>query len=267
MYITTAIAATTSIFSYLGIKNDVFQRKYAFNINNIIKNNQYYRFFTSGFLHTNWMHLIINLLAFITFGSGLETALGGLYLFIIYASSLLGGNILAFFIHRHNPFFTSVGASGAISGLVFATIAFQPSLSFLFIPNWLFGVLYVVYTVYAIRSNRTDIGHAAHLGGALIGMLVCIALNPSLIEQNWLPILLILIPGSTVIFIMIQKPEWILISKQSQKEYATTYEDRYNMTKNEQKQKVDEILEKINSHGMESLTKKERQILDDYAKS
>jgi len=267
MYFTVAIAATIASCSFWGMKNEALQRKFAFNIQNTFNRQQYFRLITSGFFHVNWTHLIVNLIALLTFGSGIETAFGGMFLTLIFLSSLIGGNILAYFIHRQNPFYMSVGASGAISGLVFATIAFQPLLSFLFIPNWLFGVLYVVYTVYAIRSNRTDVGHAAHLGGALIGLLVCIALNPNLIEHNWLPILLILLPGATVIFIMIQKPEWILISKQSQKEYAITFEDRYNKTKNDQKQRVDEILEKINKQGLESLTKKERQILDDYSKS
>jgi membrane associated rhomboid family serine protease len=266
MYLTIALIVTTFIISYQGLKKEYIREKYAFNIHRIQVNKEYIRFVSSGFFHVSWIHLIMNMVVLFMFGSGIEKW-GLLPLPIIYFSSMIGGNLLAWLIHQHNPYYTSVGASGAISGLVFATIAVEPSISFFFfIPAWLFGIGYVLLTIYAIRSQRTDVGHAAHLGGALIGMCAAILLFPQILMPNLLPIMCILVPGIALIVIMIYKPDLILIDKKEQRKYLE-YEDRYNMSKAEKKKEIDRILEKINDRGMNSLTKKEREMLEEYSKS
>ena len=266
MYLTYALIIITCIISYKGIKEDHFLHKYAFNIDKVLIYKDYQRIITSGFLHVNWLHLVINMFVLWSFGSGLEVALGMLPFGIIYFTSMIGGNLLALLIHKHNSAYTSVGASGAISGLIFATIALFPSLRILFLPSWIFGIAYVVYTIYAIRSQRTDVGHAAHLGGALIGMAFAILMRPSALANNWLPILAILLPGVALILIMIYRPDIILINKKTQRKHLN-YEDRYNLSKFDQKKEVDRILEKIARKGMSSLTKKEKQLLEEYSRS
>lgn len=265
MYFTIALILVTIFVSYKGFKNDFFLQKYAFSIDKISVYKEYKTLITSGFLHVNWLHLGINMFVLWAFGSGLETSLGVLPYLLIYFSSLAGGNILALWIHKHNSAYTSVGASGAISGLIFATIALYPGLRILFIPGWVYGVAYVLYTIYAIRSKRTDVGHAAHLGGALIGMTVALLMFPAVLNTNWLPVLGILLPGVALIIIMIKKPELILIDKKTQRRQLTM-EDRYNLKHREAHDEVDRILEKISRKGMNSLTSKEKEALEKYSK-
>ena len=266
MFVTILLIIATALISYRGFKDDGFLNRYAFSIEKVRNYKEYQRLLTSGFFHINWMHLVVNMFVLWAFGSGLEKAIGVPSYLLIFASSLAGGNLLAMWIHKHNEHYTSVGASGAIAGLIFATIALFPGLKIWFMPAWIFGIAYVLYTIYAIRSRRTDVGHAAHLGGALIGMLVSLLMYPDVLVHNWLPVLVILLPGLALIFIMIRKPELILIDKKTQ-EKQLNQEDRYNRYKRDRQQEIDRILEKINQKGINSLSRKERDILDEYSRS
>lgn len=265
MYFTIALIVITCVVSYSGLKNEFLLDRYSFSIEKVSVNKEYIRFISSGFFHVNWLHLIVNMFVLWSFGSGLEARAGALPMLLIYFSSLLGGNILALLIHKYNESYSSVGASGAIAGLVFASIALTPGLNIFFLPSWVFGIAYVLYTIYAIRSRRTDVGHAAHLGGALIGMIIAVLMYPSALQYNLLPILAILFPGIVLIGIMIRKPELILIDKRS-RERQLTMEDRYNISRHSYQEEVDRILEKINKTGINSLTKKEKEILDKYSR-
>jgi membrane associated rhomboid family serine protease len=266
MFATIALIIITCIISYRGLKNELFISRYSFSIENVRVYKDYIRLVSSGFLHINWMHLVVNMFVLWAFGSGLEARLGIFPFLLIYFSSLVGGNLLALWIHKYNDSYASVGASGAVAGLIFASIAIVPQWRIFFLPSWIFGIVYVLYTIYAIRSQRTDVGHAAHLGGALIGMAVAVLMYPLILVSNWLPILAILLPGIALIVIMIRKPELILIDKRTQ-ERQLTVEDRYNISRKQQKEEVDRILEKISQKGMDSLTKREKETLDQYSRS
>lgn len=266
MFATIFLIAITVFTSYKGFRNDWFLNKYAFTIEKVQVNKEHIRLVSSGFLHINWLHLVVNMFVLWAFGSGLEVGLGMSSFLFIYFASLVGGNALALWIHKYNAGYSSVGASGAVAGLIFASIAVTPGLKIFFLPSWVFGIAYVAYTMYAIRSRRTDVGHAAHLGGALIGMTIAVLMFPEVLQHNWLAIVAILTPGVVLIVIMIRKPEWILIDKKTQKRQFTM-DDRYNMTKRNYQEEVDRILEKINQKGIHSLTKEERALLDEYARS
>jgi membrane associated rhomboid family serine protease len=266
MYITLVLIVLTIIISYKGLKEDFFIEKYSFRIERIQYNAEYYRMITSGFLHVSWLHLFVNMFVLYSFGSGLEATLGMVPMLVIYLTSLVGGNLLALLIHKHQSYYSSVGASGAISGLVFATIALYPQLKILFIPGWIFGVVYVGYTLYAIRSQRRDVGHAAHLGGGLVGMAFALMMFPHTLVDNWLPVVCIFVPAVILIVIMIYKPDLILINK-SDVAKQLTVDDTYNINKKTSQLEIDQILEKINSKGIKSLSKKEKEILDQYSRS
>lgn len=266
MYLSIALIIFTCIISYKGLKDEFFLDRFSFRPEKVRINKEYVRLVSSGFLHVNWIHLAINMFVLFSFGNGLEVYIGWLPFLVIYFTSLVGGNLLALWIHKYNAGYNSVGASGAISGLVFATIALQPQMNIFFLPGWVFGIAYVLYTIYAIRSQRTDVGHAAHLGGALIGMAFAILMFPGALIDNWIAILAIFLPGVALIIIMIRKPELILVDKRDQRK-ALSKEDVYNMDRNKQKLEVDRILEKINERGINSLTRKERDILDDFSRS
>jgi membrane associated rhomboid family serine protease len=188
-----SILMVTLYISYKGIEDLSFLHKYSFRIREILVYRDYKRLFTSGFLHAD-----------------LEMALGTLRFLALYFGSLLFGSLLSLYIHRHQSGYSAVGASGAVSGLVFAAIALFPDMELgllflpLSVPGWLFGLLYTLYTLYGMKSKTDNIGHEAHLGGGLFGLGSVILMFPNVLQENYLPVLLIVIPSGVFLF-------WVII--------------------------------------------------------
>jgi membrane associated rhomboid family serine protease len=266
------IIAINILVSYRGFKSPAFLDRYAFEVDKILVNKEYWRLITSGFLHVSWLHLIFNMLSLYFFSSGIEYSLGEVQYLAIYFASLIGGNLLALFIHRYHGDYSAVGASGAVCGVIFACIALFPGFSVgLFIislPGWLYGLVFVLGSIYGIRSSWLNVGHDAHLGGALVGMLTAIAMSPSSLMENLFPILVVLIPSLAFIYIIITRPHLLFVDNlffnTNNKNY--TVDHRYNMQKVDKQKEIDRILDKINRTGMKSLTSKERQDLKEYSK-
>lgn len=230
------IIAINFLCSYKGFNDRTFFDKYKFEVDSILINKEYYRLFTSSFLHIDWQHLIFNMLSLYFFFELVELQLGVLPFLVLYFASMLGGDLLALFIHRNHSDYSAVGASGAVCGIIFAAIALFPGLGigiFLLpfsIPSWLYGILYIAFTIYGIKSRRDNIGHEAHLGGALIGMITAIILYPSSLKENYIPILIVFIPSTVFIYFIITKPYFLLIDNNffnSRKKYYSI-EDKYN---------------------------------------
>ena len=263
------------VFSYKGFASDLFFEQYKFEVDKILIFKDYKRLITSGFLHVSWMHLIFNMISLYAFSGLIEMTLGGLRFLIIYFASLIGGYLLSLFVHRHDADYSSVGASGAICGVMFASIALFPGFGVgLFfipvsIPGWAFGILFVLFSMYGIKSKKDNIGHDVHLGGALIGMAVALIMQPSALIENYLTILLIAVPSIAFIYLIITRPHILLIDnfyfKTHQKYY--TIDEKYNVEKNNRQQEIDRILEKINKKGMNSLSKEEKEKLEEYYRS
>ena len=126
--VTLLLTLITIIFSYQGLQNKTFFDKYAFNIEGIFKYKEYYRLISSGFLHGSWWHLLFNLFALFSFGQTLESVIGITNFLFIYFVSLIGGYILSLYIHRFDRQYTAVGASGAVCGIIFASIVIFPNM-------------------------------------------------------------------------------------------------------------------------------------------
>src|SRR5687768_3574038 len=120
------LIVTNVAFSYKGFTNQVFFDGYKFEVGKILVNKDYKRLFTSAFLHVSWIHLIFNMFSLFAFSGILENYLGGLQFLIIYFTGLIGGEVLSLFVHRHHADYSSVGASGAVCGIIFASIALFP---------------------------------------------------------------------------------------------------------------------------------------------
>jgi membrane associated rhomboid family serine protease len=260
------------IFSYQGFRDPIFFEKYVFNVDKILISKQYIRLISSGFLHANWTHLALNMLTLYFFSSGVETTLGGSGFLILYFASLIGGDLLALFIHRNHGDYTSVGASGAISGVVFASIAIFPGMSIgmfglLWIPGWAYGLFYTLFSIYGIKSGKGNIGHDAHLGGGIVGMLVAICMMPESITNNYLPIILVLVPAIAFFALILIKPEFLLVDNIFRKsDGLQTKEERYNGAIRNKEKEIDRILDKISKKGLEKLSKKERETLDNHSR-
>ena len=266
------LIAMNCVVSFFGLRNASIIEKYCFEVAPILVKKDVKRLITSGFFHVSWLHLIFNMFSLYFFSRLLEDKVGHVIFLLIYMVSLVGGNLLALFIHRNNGYYRAVGASGAVSGVIFSSIALFPGINlhlFLLpidIPGWLFGAVYVLITIYGIRSKRTNIGHEAHLGGALAGMLLAIAFYPQVITENYLAILFITIPSIVFIILVALKPGMLIFSKPAARNLQNyTIDDLYNEEKVNSEKEIDRILEKIHTRGIDSLTAREKEILDAYS--
>lgn len=266
--ISLIIILITVIASYKGFKDDHFFSTYAFNTSRILGRKDYKGLVTSGFLHGSWGHLLFNMISLYSF-SNLELAVGPLYFLLLYGTSLIGGSLLSLYMNRYNSQYTAVGASGAVCGIIFASIAFDPGIELglimipgVSIPGWLFGILYIIITIYGIGAKNDNVGHDAHLGGAITGELLLIGLYPSTIFNNTLPILLTLVPALVFLYLVYRKPAYIVTGSFVQRNFGETKDDRYRREKRQQQAELDSILEKIHNAGFDSLTPKEKNRLD-----
>ncbi len=264
------LIAVNCVISYFGLRNQSVIENYCFEVDKILVKKDWKRIVTSGFLHVSWMHLFFNMFSLYFFSELLEREVGHWIFLLIYLGSLICGNLLALFIHRHHGSYRAIGASGAVSGIIFSSIALFPGLEInLFIihmPSWIFGMAYILLTIYGIRSKKTNIGHEAHLGGALAGMLLAIGFYPESIRTNYLPILVVTIPSILFIMLMALKPGILVLGgspKKTLKNY--TIDDLYNERKAINEKEIDRILEKIHRKGINSLTSKEKMMLEEYS--
>ncbi len=185
--------------SFKAFQDDYFFRKYEFHIQSI-KSGEKFRMLTSGFLHVDIPHLAFNMITFYFFAPFLTNHLNDLGFVVIYFGSLVGGSLLSLWYHNNQSYYRAVGASGAVSGVIFATIMLFPELNlYLFfipipIPAYVFGIAYLLYSIYGMKNQLGNIGHSAHLGGAIAGFVLVIIQKPSLILQNTLMFVLLLVP-------------------------------------------------------------------------
>ncbi len=267
------IVVLNVIFSYKGFKSEKFFDSYKFAVDKILVKKDYIRLITSGFLHSGWSHLIFNMISLMLFSGSLESYLGGMQFLIIYVSSLVGGNLFTLLIHKNHGDYNSVGASGAVCGIIFASIALFPGIRIgLFLvpiamPAWLYGALFVLGSIYGIKSKKGNIGHEAHLAGALIGMAVALIMVPAAFSENYLAISVIAVPTIIFIYIIITRPQVLLIDNLFFKTHQKTYniDQRYNLERRNRQNEIDKILDKINKKGLDNLTPTEKQKLKDYS--
>lgn len=184
--------AITAIISFVAFnKHEIFE-KYKFNVGAILRNKEYVRLLSAGFLHGDMMHLLFNMMTLYFFGPIVVQAFGSMGFLIVYIGSILLGNLFSLYLYKNQSWYSAIGASGGVSGILFASIAMIPDLGIYFffipiaIPGYIFGLLYFSYSVYMMLNPRQNdnIGHAAHLGGAFFGLLFAVALQPERAIQN-----------------------------------------------------------------------------------
>ncbi len=162
----------------------------------VVHRNQYHRLITSGFIHNDWMHLLFNMITLYFFGRNMEYVLkiyfgagSGFYFLILYFVGMIVADIPSVVKHRDNPNYNSLGASGAVSAVLFASILFNPInricifLPVFCIPGYIFGALYLIYTYYQGKKASTHINHDAHLYGALFGIFFSVILYPRVVPE------------------------------------------------------------------------------------
>jgi membrane associated rhomboid family serine protease len=267
------IILNTVIFTYQGIKNHLIFEKYKFNVDKVLLQKEYWRLLTSGLIHVSWMHLIFNMLTLYLLSNVLESQVGTLKFILIYLGGLIGGNLFALLIHSKHGDYSSAGASGAVNAVIFSSIALFPGMGIgLFfipvsIPGWLFAILFTLYSIYGVKSNKDNIGHEAHLGGALAGVLLAISFYPSALIANYIPILATVIPIGVFIYFVLTRPEILLIDNFFFKKHQKyTIDQEYNLSRKKKEMQLDEILDKIQKKGIQNLTREEMKKLKEYSK-
>lgn len=270
------LGLTVIIFfvSYKGFKNEFFVQKYEFEIDKILINKEYYRLISSGFLHVSWTHLIFNVVSLLAFCGLLESTIGELYFLVIYFGSLIGGSLYSLYVHRMHGDYHAIGASGAVTGIVFATIALFPGLEVtllglpIYIPAWLYSILYILITIYGIKTDKGNIAHDAHLGGLIIGLILAILIRPIALQENLTTILIIAIPSIVFSIIIVFKPNYLVLSRSivSNKSTKIDIDHQYNENKVNKEKELDLILDKINKRGIKSLTPYEKAKLDEFSR-
>lgn len=197
--VTLVIILANVGMSIKGFNDFYFFEKYKFNIAGIRRGDKI-RMFSSGFLHVDFTHLMFNMLTLYFFADVVIGTLGVINFVLIYAASLFLGNLLSLYFHKDEYHYSAVGASGAVTGVLYSAILLYPDMGlYLFfipipIPAWIFGILYLFYSIYGMKSRMGNIGHDAHFGGAIAGYLLTLIFLPSLFQTSLWIVLLLAVP-------------------------------------------------------------------------
>jgi membrane associated rhomboid family serine protease len=185
------IIGITVIISWYAFSKPEFVRKWILNPYRVQKDNEYYRFVTSGFLHADFTHILWNMFSLYFFGRIVEQYFGiifgtaGPYYFIaFYVLAIIISDVPSYFKHKSNPSYNSLGASGGVAAVIFASIIFQPiqNICIYFViclPGFILGTVYVVWSYFKGKQANDNINHEAHLYGALFGIVFCLVMKPA----------------------------------------------------------------------------------------
>jgi membrane associated rhomboid family serine protease len=181
--VTLALIALNVIASLIAFRNVRFFNQNVLWVEPMRARGEWHRLISSGFLHVNGPHLFLNMFGLFMFGPVIERVLGATSFLAVYLAALIGGSLWGYQWNRENPDYRAAGASGALSGIVLAFCIIDPFsilLVFFVLPMWgiVFGIVYIgISYLFSQRANRV-IGHEAHLGGAVAGLLTALLVEP-----------------------------------------------------------------------------------------
>jgi membrane associated rhomboid family serine protease len=184
--VASIIFVITIITTVMAFSNETLLSKLILHPYGVYRKKDFYTVITSGLIHNDWMHLFFNMFSYYYFAFHLEKIIGHWQFALLYVLSLILSDLPTIYKHRNNYRYVCLGASGAVSAVVFSSILYNPvdsSIGILFIPigipSIIYGVLYLIYCSYASKHAQDNINHDAHLFGALSGLLITLILHPS----------------------------------------------------------------------------------------
>lgn len=204
--VTIIIIGVNVLFSLKGFNDRAFFERYKFEVGSI-NSGQKDRMLSSGFLHVDISHLLFNMLTLYFFADVVIRGFGPVMFLIIYFVSLVAGSLLALFFHKDEPKYSAVGASGAVTGILYSAILLQPGMDLYIyfipipIPAYVIGIGYLLYSIYGMKKRLGNIGHTAHFGGAIGGYVATLLFNPDLVFTSTLMVVLLAIP-IVILFVM-----------------------------------------------------------------
>ena len=205
------IIISNILFSLKGFNDISFFRKFEFHIGSI-RSGEKFRFLSSAFLHADYIHLALNMYVLYSFAPVVIEYFGSISFLIVYFCSLFSGGLLTYYFHKNDYNYRAIGASGAVMGIVYSAILINPNgeialYGFIKMPSYVFGILYLLYSIYGMKAKNDNIGHTAHFGGAIGGYAFTLLKQPEIIFNNTLVIILVGIP-ILVLFFMARKDKF-----------------------------------------------------------
>ena len=193
MSITVLIILITVVTSWQGFSQPGFTHKYMFNAYQVRHRKEWYRMVTHGFLHADWGHLAFNMLSFYSFGESIEKVFKGifgetqgiLFYLALYFGAMIFSSVYSLIKHKNNAHYNALGASGAVSAIIFTFILLAPNsqLKIFFMPPVIYGIFFLGFSYYMGKKNMDNIGHDAHFWGAVFGFVFPIVLQPLLLDN------------------------------------------------------------------------------------
>ena len=198
MNLTLVIIGITVLVSWRAFNNPVLLNQFMFNAYQVQHQKEWWRVFTHGLLHGDFAHLAFNMFALWMFGGLVEdyyqyyfAGKSQIYYLMLYIGGVIFSTFFSLQKHKNNPSYNALGASGAVSAIVFASILLEPNQKIgIFIippiiPGWLFGIMYLAYTSYMDKKGTDNTGHDAHFWGAIYGFALTAFLRPQLLTDLW----------------------------------------------------------------------------------
>jgi len=267
---TAVIILVTVVVSILGFRSVEFEQKYIFEPERILAWKEYHRLATSAFLHADVRHLLLNMVTLYLFGSTVELFIGKAHFLFIYFGAVVGGSLLSLYVHRHHDY-QAYGASGGVCGIMFAHLLLLPGSSVMMfplpfsIPGWLWIIGFLVASFYGMKTGLGNVGHDAHLGGAIIGLLITAGIYPQAAWYNFKIFLLVLAVALLLLMYLWLNPLFLPLSCVFDfGSWRGPRKSRQPPAKRESAQ-VDAILEKVAARGMDSLSEQEKAVLEQVA--
>ena len=186
--IAATIFAITLITSIRAFRDPQLKFQFIFNPYKVMHEPDYKRLVTHGLIHANQAHLAFNMITFFFFAFYFERLIGHWQFAVFYIAALVLSSLTTLFKYKDAPHYNALGASGAVSAIILGVIMFDPTMElYIFfalpMPGWLFAILYIGYSHYASQNANDNIGHEAHLWGALSGIVLTMILHPPVIER------------------------------------------------------------------------------------
>ena len=273
--VTILILVITGLVTLAAFMRPGLRERLIFNPIEIIQNKQYERLFTSALIHANWLHFGFNAFTLYSFGSNIEFVYGPKTLLFIYLSAILGGGVLSLIIHR-NQEYRALGASGGVCGVVFASIFLIPGGSIVMfplpfhIPTYIYAVGFLAYSFVGYWRGRDNIGHDAHLGGAIAGLLLAAMLDSEATFAEPWKFYTALGLAAAISCYFIFNPRQLSFRPLNPEPFspgsARAREYDANQGLNEKKSEMDRLLDKVSREGIGKLSDSERKRLDELSR-
>ncbi len=192
---TLVLIILTTVASISAWNNTSLLNRWMFNPYSVYHGKQYYRFLSSGFIHSNTVHLLFNMIALFFFGGVIEriynNVFGGfgiLFYLITYLAGIIVSNLKTYFKHRDSSYYNSLGASGGVASVLFASILYRPTVGIclyfmICIPAFILGAIYLIYSYYSGKKVSDNVNHDAHLFGSLFGLVFTAILRPVVLVE------------------------------------------------------------------------------------